>query len=237
MVTYFRRAALVLYATPRDSYASPVTRDRQGVTWWASLMFTCRVLRDTFLGTCTGTFRSTNNSVEPRLSPCSQVTRTGRGGFIPVYRDIRNGGTRTITVVRKVTGDLEASSTHPIGYHRVLGSLAGTYPAAPSVRPLISIKRHSRHQRSVDVSEEGRGVGGKGSSLESRLRVTPEVPSDGQLELKATMDRIPRNCFRVAMSCVLCRPLLDSDSVRFRTGPALCEILRTPPHANACTEC
>lgn len=46
-----------------------------------------------------------------RLSFASltQVTRTGHGGFIPVYRDIRNGGTRVVTVVRKVSGDLEAS--------------------------------------------------------------------------------------------------------------------------------
>ncbi|CAM9418920.1 unnamed protein product [Scytosiphon promiscuus] len=37
-----------------------------------------------------------------------QVARTGKGGFIPVYRDIKNGRTRTITIVKKVSGDVEA---------------------------------------------------------------------------------------------------------------------------------
>ncbi|CAM9343783.1 unnamed protein product, partial [Laminaria digitata] len=37
-----------------------------------------------------------------------QVARTGKGGFIPVYRDIKNGRTRIITIVKKASGDLDA---------------------------------------------------------------------------------------------------------------------------------
>ncbi|CAM9827608.1 unnamed protein product [Ectocarpus sp. 8 AP-2014] len=37
-----------------------------------------------------------------------QVARTGKGGFIPVYRDIKNGRTRTVTIVKKATGDMKA---------------------------------------------------------------------------------------------------------------------------------
>ncbi len=36
-----------------------------------------------------------------------QITRTSKGKQLPVYSDIRNGGTRTITVVRRVTGDTQ----------------------------------------------------------------------------------------------------------------------------------
>eukprot|EP00903_Cladosiphon_okamuranus_P019115 g17587.t1 len=37
-----------------------------------------------------------------------QVARTGKGGFIPVYRDVKNGRTRIITIVKKASGDMEA---------------------------------------------------------------------------------------------------------------------------------
>ncbi|CAN0429813.1 unnamed protein product, partial [Ectocarpus sp. 13 AM-2016] len=36
-----------------------------------------------------------------------KVARTGKGGFIPVYRDIKNGRTRTVTIVKKATGDMK----------------------------------------------------------------------------------------------------------------------------------
>lgn len=39
-----------------------------------------------------------------------QVARTGKGGFIPVYRDIKNGRTRVITIVKKASGDLDVRS-------------------------------------------------------------------------------------------------------------------------------
>ncbi|CAM9116506.1 unnamed protein product [Ascophyllum nodosum] len=37
-----------------------------------------------------------------------QVSRTVKGGFIPVYRDFKNGRTRVITIVRKASGDMKA---------------------------------------------------------------------------------------------------------------------------------
>ncbi|CAN0338833.1 unnamed protein product, partial [Ectocarpus sp. 12 AP-2014] len=45
-----------------------------------------------------------------RSSHCcgGKVARTGKGGFIPVYRDIKNGRTRTVTIVKKATGDMKA---------------------------------------------------------------------------------------------------------------------------------
>lgn len=45
------------------------------------------------------------------LSSFGQVARTGKGGFIPVYRDIKNGRTRIITIVKKASGDLEVRNT------------------------------------------------------------------------------------------------------------------------------
>lgn len=50
-----------------------------------------------------------------------QVTRTGKGQQIPVYTDFKNGRTRVLTLVRKVTGDkkvcLESSATPQAAGH------------------------------------------------------------------------------------------------------------------------
>jgi large subunit ribosomal protein L49 len=37
-----------------------------------------------------------------------QVLRTSKGGQIPVYSDFKNGRTRELTIVRRVSGDVHA---------------------------------------------------------------------------------------------------------------------------------
>ncbi|KAG2174566.1 hypothetical protein INT44_006829 [Umbelopsis vinacea] len=41
-------------------------------------------------------------------SPNYIITRTDASGALPVYLDIKNGGTRSLTIIRRVQGDAEA---------------------------------------------------------------------------------------------------------------------------------
>lgn len=41
-------------------------------------------------------------------SPSYIITRTDASGSLPVYLDIKNGGTRSLTIIRRVQGDAEA---------------------------------------------------------------------------------------------------------------------------------
>ncbi|GAB5585220.1 54S ribosomal protein img2 [Umbelopsis nana] len=36
------------------------------------------------------------------------ITRTDASGSLPVYLDVKNGGTRSLTIIRRVQGDAEA---------------------------------------------------------------------------------------------------------------------------------
>lgn len=53
-------------------------------------------------------YHQTTNTVFS-IALCLQVARTGKGGFIPVYRDVKNGRTRIVTIVKKASGDMEVS--------------------------------------------------------------------------------------------------------------------------------
>lgn len=78
-----------------------------------------------------------------RSSHCcfGKVARTGKGGFIPVYRDVKNGRTRTITIVKKATGDMKVSGSFS---DNVFCSLSRTFFLPPLLLlvllPLLSFR-------------------------------------------------------------------------------------------------
>ena len=55
-------------------------------------------------------FTHLNDPLGPLEELPFEVERTHKGN-LPVYTDIRSGGTRSLTVVRKITGDIDAFKT------------------------------------------------------------------------------------------------------------------------------
>ncbi|KAI9325963.1 mitochondrial large subunit ribosomal protein-domain-containing protein [Zopfochytrium polystomum] len=82
----------------------------------------------------------------PKESLPYEVRRTAKAGWLPVYREFKNGGTNVSTIIRRIEGDAEALARHlsafvppdRIRIHRVTGHiiLRGDYLHA--VRDFLS---------------------------------------------------------------------------------------------------
>lgn len=69
---------------------------------------------------------------EARASlPCAQtpfqVERAGPGQWLPVYTDVRKGRTQLVTLVRKVSGDLEVRFTWRLRSGWWMGNVGSTH--------------------------------------------------------------------------------------------------------------
>lgn len=123
--------------------------------------------------------------------PCAQtpfqVERAGPGQWLPVYTDVRKGRTQLVTLVRKVSGDLEVrgwvGGVHPFESGVVWLFSLCVYVcvcifAVPRHRPAFAFIRHTQQEMAAEMSKVcgNKEVRiGTGPRLEVKGRFTREL--------------------------------------------------------------